>query len=356
MPTAAPPASSRSPGRPQASRPGSARPGAARHRPPPSRRRRPACGRPAELPKSWAISVSRPAGPPRAGGVGQQACHSRSSAAGCHLVHAGVDQWSPQLMAAHSPHPSASSAHHPDKERGSRSGACPAAVPDLGVRKGIIHPHQLQLPAHASLARGPPIPSPLDPSLVGSSLRPGWRNRQTAAASKAVVRKERATSSTLGSTRVPSVMAAHSPQPSCSVVTTRTKRRERFRWVPAAVPSSARNGISTRTSSTPVSLTARGLPSPHRRWRLVGSTLRPGWRNRQTRRPQKPLFERTCGFKSRSGHALFEMFLQVRRLHLGVKLHEVPCRVTSRSQLITSGLSERETRRGASGGLCPMRP
>ncbi len=30
----------------------------------------------------------------------------------------------------------------------------------------------------------------------------------------------------------------------------------------------------------------------------------PGWRNRQTRRPQKPLLERVCGFKSHSGHAV----------------------------------------------------
>ncbi len=32
------------------------------------------------------------------------------------------------------------------------------------------------------------------------------------------------------------------------------------------------------------------------------SEVKPGWRNRLTRWPQKPLSERTCGFESRSGH------------------------------------------------------
>src|SRR5580698_1794974 len=35
---------------------------------------------------------------------------------------------------------------------------------------------------------------------------------------------------------------------------------------------------------------------------LVRWSPQPGWRNWQTRRPQKPLLERVCGFESHSGH------------------------------------------------------
>ena len=71
------------------------------------------------------------------------------------------------------------------------------------------------------------------------------------------------TSSTLGSTEVPSPRAAHSPHPSDSGVTTRTKSRVRVRCTPAAVPMSTRNGTLTRTSSMPVSFTggsSRSMP------------------------------------------------------------------------------------------------
>ena len=51
-----------------------------------------------------------------------------------------------------------------------------------------------------------------------------------------------------------------------------------------------------------------GVLSPERRLhparlrRLLSWFAQPGWRNRQTRRPQKSLLERVCGFKSHSGH------------------------------------------------------
>ena len=37
-------------------------------------------------------------------------------------------------------------------------------------------------------------------------------------------------------------------------------------------------------------------------WILLPWSPQPGWRNWQTRRPQKPLLERVCGFESHSGH------------------------------------------------------
>ena len=91
-------------------------------------------------------------------------------------------------------------------------------------------------------------------SAAAGSSRPGPR-RPRAGGARPAARRPASTRSRVGSTDVPSARAAHSPQPSPSSVTTRTKRRGRLRCTPAAVPMACRNGMSTRTSSTPVSFT-----------------------------------------------------------------------------------------------------
>ena len=50
------------------------------------------------------------------------------------------------------------------------------------------------------------------------------------------------------------------------------------------------------------SFTAGALPHLHRRCQLVRSSVLARMAEWQTRRPQKPLSERACGFESRSGH------------------------------------------------------
>ena len=64
-------------------------------------------------------------------------------------------------------------------------------------------------------------------------------------------------------------------------------------------------GGRPRTSSTPVELHRRSaLPPRHRRSQLVRSSVLARMAEWQTRRPQKPLSERACGFESRSGHGV----------------------------------------------------
>ena len=77
-----------------------------------------------------------------------------------------------------------------------------------------------------------------------------------------------------------------------------------IRCTPAAVPMAWRNGRSTWTSSTPASFMAGALPPRHRRSQLVRSSVLARMAEWQTRRPQKPLSERACGFESRSGHVV----------------------------------------------------
>ena len=77
----------------------------------------------------------------------------------------------------------------------------------------------------------------------------------------------------------------------------RLPRRRRAGRKAARLAESRRT--ANRAQRGLISSSVTGTSSCH----PVGSRLQPGWRNRQTRRPQKPLFERTCGFKSRSGHA-----------------------------------------------------
>ena len=76
--------------------------------------------------------------------------------------------------------------------------------------------------------------------------------------------RPRSTVASDGSTLVPSASATHSPQPSPSPATTRTKSNGRSRCTPAAVTTAARKGTSTRTSSTPASVSAEGSPTPPR--------------------------------------------------------------------------------------------
>ena len=56
---------------------------------------------------------------------------------------------------------------------------------------------------------------------------------------------------------------------------------------------------------------AGALPPRHRRSQLVRSGVPARMAEWQTRRPQKPLSERACGFESRSGHGALSMFPQV---------------------------------------------
>ncbi len=84
-----------------------------------------------------------------------------------------------------------------------------------------------------------------------------------------------------------------SPNPSVSSCSIRRKSLVRSSWRSNAASIDVASFTVVRQSTSRIAPTLR---------LLLPWSRQPGWRNRQTRRPQKPLLERVCGFKSHSGH------------------------------------------------------
>ena len=169
-------------------------------------------------------------------------------------------------------------------------------------------------------ARRPPPPSRRRPPASGrpaSSRRAapppprrgaGRPGRRAALARRGTPRSTaaRSTSSRAGRPRCRPPRAAHSPQPSPSSATTRTKSSGRSAVHAGAVPMLLAERDVDADQLDAAELHGTGaLPRRHRRSQLVRSSVPARMAEWQTRRPQKPLSERACGFESRSGHDVF---------------------------------------------------
>ena len=156
-------------------------------------------------------------------------------------------------------------AHRPASGRPARSSASATAISKA---------------AASMRSTGEPPKSWATPAPTGSSAAPGRRGLEEAAHAQ-VLRGLSHRRGAAGSTAVPSARAAHSPQPSASSVTTRTKSSGRTRCTPAAVPMAWRNGRSTWTSSTPP-VELHGARRSHPATvdgSLYDRAFSPGWRN-----------------------------------------------------------------------------
>ena len=173
-----------------------------------------------------------------------------------------------------------------------------AAGPQLGVGDRHLEGGRQHAGRPASSRRaGPPPPRSAGarPAAALASRQPGH------ARARAAPSRPRPAA---GRPPCPRPRAAHSPQPSASSATTRTKSSGRIRCTPAAVPMSLPEGDvdPDQLHADRASRRHRALPPLHRRSQLVRSGVPARMAEWQTRRPQKPLSERACGFESRSGH------------------------------------------------------
>ena len=145
--------------------------------------------------------------------------------------------------------------------------------------------------------------------------------------------------------------------PALSLARRRPGRRATVRnWcTPAAVPSRRGKGCRPAPARRRSASVPRGRPPRHGRSGLVRSGVPARMAEWQTRRPQKPLSERACGFESRSGHARMGRADPAHLVLSGsdgapdcvwpaVALRAVDCRVTRNSQScesrVTSGAQD----------------